>query len=262
MPIPRRSGKNDKNSKFRYAVQPLFENRTYRTISGGTDLVEFSVTVKETNLFIRAESDLTDRAYAAVMDARNAVERYIASRPEFSTSLVPIEDDPYAPPIVREMIRDSSPAGVGPMAAVAGAIAEFVARRLSERSRAVIVENGGDVFMISKSVRVVGLYADDGGTTIGMEIGDAAAGRGISSSSAVIGRSLSLGKAELATVVARGGALSDAAATALGNRVTGVRDIEPALADITGIPGVQGAMVLIGGKIGAAGDVKLVALRD
>ncbi len=243
-------------------MKALFENRTYRTISGGTGLVEFSVTVKETNLFIRAQADLTDRAYAAVMDARNAVESYIVSRPEFSSSLVPIADDPYAPPIVREMIRNSLPAGVGPMAAVAGAIAEFVARRLSDTSREVIVENGGDVFMISGGTRVVGLFTDTEGAKVGLEINDAAGGCGISSSSAVIGRSLSLGKAELATVVAGGGALSDAAATALGNRVTGVQDIEPALAEIIGITGVRGAVVLIDGKIGAVGDMKLVALGD
>jgi ApbE superfamily uncharacterized protein (UPF0280 family) len=243
-------------------VQPLFGNRTYRTISGGLDLVEFSVTVKETNLFIRAENDLTDQAYAAVMDARNAVERYILSRSELQTSLVPITDDPYAPPIVKEMIRDSLLAGVGPMAAVAGAIAEFVARRLSRSTDEVIVENGGDVFIISAGVRVVALHVDDRGPRIGIEVGDAREGCGISSSSAVIGRSLSLGGTDLATVVAGRGALSDAAATALGNRVKNVRDIESALAQINAIPGVSGAVVLADGNIGAAGDVKIVALSD
>ncbi len=243
-------------------MQPLFENRTYRTISRGSDLFEFCITVKETNLFIRAEKDLTDEAYAAVMDARNAVERYIVSRPEFQTSLVPIADDPYAPSIVKEMIRDSRLSGVGPMAAVAGAIAEFVARRLSGASLETIVENGGDVFLVSAGRRVVALYVNNEGPRIGIEIGDARHGCGISSSSAVIGRSLSLGKADLATVVAHTGALSDAAATALGNRVKKVLDIEPALAQVTAIPGVLGAVIIADGRIGAAGDVKIVALPD
>jgi uncharacterized protein len=243
-------------------VQRLFENRTYRTISRGPDLARFYVTVKETNLFIRAGSDLTDEAFAAVMDARNAVERYILSRPEFQTSLVPIADDPYAPPIVKEMIRDSLLSGVGPMAGVAGAIAEFVARRLQGRSPEIIVENGGDVFLVSAVTRVVALYVNTEGPRIGIEVTDARAGCGICSSSALIGRSLSLGKADLATVVAESGALSDAAATALGNRVTKVRDIQAALAEINAIPGVLGAVVIADGRIGAAGDVKIVALPD
>lgn len=238
----------------------LFDNRTYRTIARGADLVGFSVTVKETNLFIRAGTDLTEEAYAAVMDARNAVESYIRARAEFQTSLVPVADDPYAPPIIKQMIGDSRLAGVGPMAGVAGAIAEFVARRLLSAAGEVIVENGGDVFLISGHTRVVALFAENEGPNIGIEAGGASQGLGISSSSAHIGRSLSLGGAELATVVAGRGALSDAAATALGNRVKKIDDIQRALGEITEIPGVSGAVVVAGGKIGAAGDVKIVAL--
>jgi ApbE superfamily uncharacterized protein (UPF0280 family) len=241
-------------------VDSLFNNRTYRTLSHGTDLVEFCVTVRETNLFIRAEKDLTAEAYDAVVDARNAIERYILSRPEFQTSLAPISDDLYAPSIVKEMIRDAALSGVGPMAGVAGAIAEFVGRRLSGASGEVVVENGGDVFLISEGRRVVALYTDARGPTFGLEIADAKGGLGISSSSAVIGRSLSLGRADLSTVAAETGALSDAAATALGNRVSESRDIEKALAEIVAIPGVTGAVAIAGGKIGVAGDVTIVPL--
>lgn len=229
-------------------------------MSHGSGLVEFCVTVKETNLFIRAEKNLTDEAYDAVVDARNAIERYILSRPEFQSSLVPISDDPYAPSIVKEMIRDSGLTGVGPMAAVAGAIAEFVGRRISRASGEVVVENGGDVFLISEAKRVVALYVDDKGPTFGLEVTDAKEGLGISSSSAVIGQSLSLGRADLATVAARTGALSDAAATALGNRVSKARDIERALTDISAIVGVTGAVAIAGGRIGVTGNVTIVAL--
>lgn len=241
-------------------MQQLFENRTYRTLSRGADLVGFCVTVKETNLFIRARADLTDEARRAVMDARAAIERYIRYSPPFQTSLVPVAEDPYAVPIVREMIRVSGLAGVGPMAGVAGAIAEFVARRLRAASDEIIVENGGDVFLVSADTRVVALHAERQGPNVGIEVGAARQGIGICSSSARIGRSLSLGGSDLATVVAGSGALADAAATALGNRVKKAADIEPALTGITGIPGVAGAVVIAGGKIGAAGDVRVVAL--
>jgi ApbE superfamily uncharacterized protein (UPF0280 family) len=238
----------------------IFDNRTYRARSRSTDLVSFAVTVKETNLLVQAETDLVREAYAAVYDARAAVEVYREAHDDFARSLVPVPDDDLAPPVVRQMIRGSRLAGVGPMAAVAGAIAQFVAEKLASLSPEVIVENGGDIFMRSVKTRVVALLPEGDETPVGIEIADAAGGIGVSSSSALIGQSLSMGRSSLATVVARSGALSDAAATALGNLVSAARDIEPSLGEITAIPGVIGAVVVIGGKIGVKGGLKLVAL--
>jgi hypothetical protein len=243
-------------------MKSIFDNRTYRAGSVSRDLVAFTATVKETNIYVQAERDLTDEAYTAVINARSAVERYIESHPYFATSLVPVIEDPYAPSVVKEMIRDSRLAGVGPMAAVAGAVAQFVALELSEHSSEIIVENGGDIFLFSKNIRVVELYTDAAGPGLGIEIGDASGGLGISSSSAVIGRSLSLGGSDLATVVASTGALSDAAATALGNRATKRHDIEAALMEVIAIPGVLGAVVIVDGKIGVSGALKLIALSS
>ncbi|MCX5852041.1 MAG: UPF0280 family protein, partial [Deltaproteobacteria bacterium] len=65
-----------------------------------------------------------------------------------------------APPIVREMIHVSHTAGVGPMASVAGVLSDFVGKDLLTKSRNVVVENGGDIFiqLESGSVRA-GLFA-------------------------------------------------------------------------------------------------------
>ena len=53
------------------------------------------------------------------------------------------------------------------------------------------------------------------------------------------------------------GALADAVATVLGNRVHGPGDIEQALAWACGVPGVRGAVAIVGDTIGARGDVLL-----
>jgi ApbE superfamily uncharacterized protein (UPF0280 family) len=238
----------------------VFDNRTYRARSRSPDLVSFTVTVKETNLLVQAETDLAREAYAAVYDARTAVEAYRETHGDFARSLVPVPDDDLAPSIIKRMIEDSARAGVGPMAAVAGAIAQFVTERLSPSSPEVIVENGGDIFMRSAKTRVVALLSEGDETPVGIEIADAVGGVGISSSSSVIGESLSMGRSRLATVVARTGSLSDAAATALGNLVSAAHDIEPSLGEITAIPGVIGAVVVMGRKIGVMGSLKLVAL--
>jgi len=250
-------------------LRDIFANRLYRIGRGGRDLKAFTVTVKETNLFIQAEEDLTRQATDAVLSIRGNIESYIESRPEFAASLNPIGADPYAPAVVKEMIEDSRRAGTGPMAAVAGSIAEFVARTLSDRGDGkrgeVIVENGGDVFMVTGGERVVGLYGSDILLGLGIKIPAADSGRagvGISSSSALLGESLSLGRCELATVVAKRGALSDATATALGNMVKSERDIERSLEEILYIPDVVGGVVVIDGRMGIKGDIELVALGD
>lgn len=231
--------------------------------------MQFTVTVKETNLLIQAEEDFTKEAIDTVLNLRGNIESYMKSRPEFASSLEPIEAYPYAPNIVKEMIEDSRLAGTGPMAAVAGAIAEFLARALSDRGDGkrgeVIVENGGDVFMMTGGERVVGLYGSEILFGLGIKIPAADSGEmgvGISSSSALFGESLSFGRCELATAVAERGALSDAAATALGNMVRSERDIEGALKEILDIPGVTGGIVVIDGRMGIKGDIELIALSD
>jgi ApbE superfamily uncharacterized protein (UPF0280 family) len=88
------------------------------------------VVVGETDLWVCAESDLTKQVRDLVFMFRHQIETYIERHPEFLTSLIPLDEDPYAPPIVKDMIRCAKNAGVGPMASVAGAVAEWVGKAL------------------------------------------------------------------------------------------------------------------------------------
>ncbi len=256
----------------------LYANRVYRIgriEQKSRDLATFTITVKETNLFIQAKADLSKVAVDTVLSLRHNLESYIKSRPEFLTSLKPIDSDRFAPEIAKEMIEDSRTAGTGPMAAVAGAIAERVAIAISNVADAgdkrgsdgkdVIVENGGDVFIVTTGERVIGIYSGDFLFGLGIKVSAqelGISGIGVSSSSAVLGESLSLGNCDLATVVAKRGALSDAAATALGNKVKNAKDIENGLDEIVDIPDVVGGLVIIDGKMGIKGEITLVALDD
>jgi uncharacterized protein len=253
----------------------LYANRVYRIEHKSRELTTFTVTVKETNLFIQAKADLSKVAVDTVLSLRHNLESYIKLRPEFLTSLKPIDSDRFAPEIAKEMIEDSRSVGTGPMAAVAGAIAERVALAISNVADAgdkkmvdgkdVIVENGGDVFIVTTGERVIGIYSGDFLFDLGIKISAkelGISGVGVSSSSAVLGESLSLGNCELATVVAKRGALSDAAATALGNRVKSAKDIEDVLGEIVDISDVIGGLVIIDGKMGIKGEITLVALDD
>jgi len=103
----------------------MFENRTYRSQHNKHGLVSFDITVNETNLNIQANTDLSDEAIKSVLACRNTIETYIQLYPEFATSLTPMAAPGPAPKIINQMIAAAELANVGPMAAVAGTVAEY-----------------------------------------------------------------------------------------------------------------------------------------
>ena len=135
------------------------EIRTYRNWVEDQDLTSFAVKIEESDLFIRAEKLLDSQAQECLRRQRELIQDYIQKNPDFATSLKPYSIGPEAPEIIRKMAQASASCGVGPMAAVAGAIAEYVGEELLRYSSEVIVENGGDIFMKTKRTRKVGIFA-------------------------------------------------------------------------------------------------------
>ncbi|MBF0113098.1 MAG: UPF0280 family protein, partial [Desulfamplus sp.] len=125
----------------------MFANRKYRLKSNRQGLTQFSVTVKESDLHIQAKTNLSKIATKKILELRGFIEEYAKMDPQFITSLVPIEPlIAVVPEIVADMVDAAKKAGVGPMAAVAGAIAQHTGVELLKYSSEVIVENGGDIF--------------------------------------------------------------------------------------------------------------------
>jgi len=240
----------------------MYEERTYRNLVKTDDLVKFEVIVKETDLLVRAERDLFKEARESVLTYRHQLEIYIAANPPFQKSLVPFRDDPYAPEIVREMIRTSQLARVGPMAAVAGAMAEMVSRDLLKLSKEVIVENGGDIYLATSRERTIGIFAGNSALSlkIGIVISPEESPLGVCTSSGTVGPSLSLGKANAVCLLSKSAALADAAATAVGNVVKEKKDIELGLERGREIMGVLGALIVVEEKMGVWGNIKLIQL--
>jgi uncharacterized protein len=237
--------------------------RTYRTRMAREDLVSFRVAVKETDLMVLAETDLSFEVRGLVIQERRHLEAYIQQHPEFLTTLAPWPADPYAPAVVRKMISAGAQAGVGPMAAVAGAIAHRVGQALLAFSEEAIVENGGDIFLHLKGPAMVSLYAGRSPLShrVGLKIVPERRNTwGVCTSSGTVGPSLSFGRADAACVVAPDAALADACATALGNRVTGASAMQQALDWVAAIPGLTGAVVIVGDRLGAWGDLDMVPL--
>ncbi len=237
----------------------MYQPRTYRHWVTDEDLVSFHATVKETDLYIRAHNDLSRRAEELVVECRRDLETYIAANPDFLKSLTPVPIEESAPLIVRQMGRAAEAAGVGPMAAVAGAIAEFVGRGLGEHSDEIIVENGGDIYLKSLKPRTVGIYAGSSPLSgrVGLKIAATHTPLGVCTSSGTVGHSLSLGRADAVVALSPSTALADAAATAIANTVSNADDIAKALTTAEDMEGITGAVIIIGDRTGLWGRVEV-----
>lgn len=237
-----------------------YEPRTYRHTVSPQGLTTFEVVIRETDLQIAALSDLSQLAAELVSEARSQLEDYIAAHPHFAETYVPLDVEADVPPIVSAMAEAGRIARVGPMAAVAGAVAEFVARGLACQSNEVIVENGGDIFLIGAKDRTVALWAGEGVRGIGVQVAGSSMPVAVCTSSGRFGHSTSLGSADAVAVIGASGAITDAVATALANRVHGADDVERALQAASHIHGVRGVVINAGGHVGVWGDVHLVPI--
>lgn len=237
----------------------MYQPRSYRHWIKDKDLTSFNVVVKETDLYIRASTDLKRKARRLVLKYRDLLERYIERHPSFLTSLEPLAVGDDAPHIVVEMAEAAKKVGVGPMASVAGAIAEFVGSQLLGSSPEIIVENGGDIYLKSLENRLIGIYAGKSPLTgkIALEIRGQDTPIGICTSSGTVGHSLSYGKADAVIVLSRSTALADAAATAIGNLIKSADDIPSGIEFARGIDGLNGLIIIKGDKMGLWGSVKI-----
>jgi len=236
------------------------EHRFYRDWVKEGDLLNFEVKEKETDLLILADKNLEEEAKASLIKHRKVLEGYIEKHPEFKDSLEPLEEDISAPAIVRGMMKASRLIGVGPMAGVAGAVAEYVGGDLLKFSKEIIVENGGDIFFKLAKERVLAIYAGESRFTkkIGLKIKPKDTPLGICASSGKIGHSLSFGKADAAIVIAKDTIVSDCAATKIGNLLKTADDIKEAMAFAKSVAEVLGVVIIIGEKLATWGQVELV----
>ncbi len=212
---------------------------------------------------IRAGCMLDQVAREQVISARAHIEGFIKRYPDFATTLEPWPEQALAPKIVRTMIHAGRNAGVGPMAAVAGAVAESVGRKLIHQSRQVIVENGGDVFLKTEKAVVAGLFAGDSPLSmkVGIRVPGTPKGLGLCTSSGTVGHSLSKGRADAVCVMSHSCTLADASATAIGNRVQRHGDIQTAIDFGRTIKGVIGIVIVVEEKMGVWGQVELIPLE-
>lgn len=202
---------------------------------------ELRVVYRKTDMLILSETSISpEPARRTIARLWDELEAYLEEHPAFRMSLEPVEALPGAPAVAVEMAKAAGRAGVGPMAAVAGAFAECVAR---EYRGEITAENGGDAFVRTERERVLEVFA--GNPKIpAIRIIIPRGSWGVATSSGRLGPSLSLGEAWAATVVAESAALADAWATRLGNELRPGSDPRDALSVIRSANGITGALVV------------------
>ncbi|NLN62914.1 MAG: UPF0280 family protein [Myxococcales bacterium] len=205
---------------------------------------------------LRVMSQHYDAVTQAVVQHRRQLEAYIKRHRDFADALAPLPLRDDAPEVVRRMADASRRTGVGPMAAVAGALAQLgveTATALGERD--VFVDNGGDMFLHLESPLPVGIYAGPKHPAFAFDVQPAQTPLAICASSGHMGRSFSRGNCDLACVLAEDAALADAAATMLANRIHSVHDLKPATREAMRIPGIIGVLATTGQRTALAGTL-------
>ena len=219
---------------------------------------------KQTIITFLCGERFLDAAKKAVLKIRRDLECYIHDHPEFETSHTPLIPCSRSPDIIQRMCMASTKVGIGPMASVAGAVAEAAVTAILEAgSKEAVVDNGGDIALYIREPIRIGIFSGFGGVhNLALEVEPSESSFGICTSSGTVGHSFSYGKADAALVVSEDILLADAAATALGNRIHGVSDIKQAFDPFTSIREIEGAMAIFGQRIGIWGSLpKLTKAR-
>lgn len=238
--------------------------RDYRSTSVG-DLLKYRVVVGESDLWILSETDLRTEIERYLKFHRRQLKGYIDSHPGFLETLTPWPEDSEAPQMIRSMLRASNLTGVGPMAAVAGAIAAAVGNEFSpDTTPELIIENGGDIYLRSHAERMVAVFAGPDSPfsgKLGVLVPPQPEGIGICTSSGKFGPSLSFGKADVVMIISSDPALADAAATAGANRVQNSSDLPQTISFLQSISGISGALLIKDQRIAAWGEIELTPLN-
>jgi hypothetical protein len=243
-----------------------YKERTYRTRFAGDARCWFCVKFLESDLWIGVDNgsysaSMEKDVYDFVVDLRRSMDAYLLMDPQYKASLTPYDAGLEAPAILKDMSKVSHKTGIGPMSAVAGAVALRVAGFLKERFvvQEVIVENGGDIYASALEDMDISVFAGQSPLSekIGLHIPAADFPLGICTSSGTVGPSLSLGRADAVMIVCKDVLLADSYATAMANRIKSINDLQPVIDRIQNIPDILGAIAVKDDRMAICGQFEL-----
>jgi len=250
-----------------------YTQRKYRQLMSGERFRSFCISYKDSDLWIGVDSDsyrsqIRFDAFEYVVQLRKEIEAYIEKQPEFLTSLIPVQVDDNAPAIIQTLAKAGYVAHVGPMAAVAGGVAQFAAEFLSSKfdMKEVVIENGGDLFLKIEQPAIVSVFAGQSPLSdiIGIKVAPEYSPVGVCCSSATVGDSLSFGAADAVVIACKDAALADAYATSFCNKILTKNDLELVIEEIKNHEQILSAVLIKGEKMAARGKfgIEILAKKE
>ncbi|MDE4907446.1 UPF0280 family protein [Methanogenium marinum] len=186
------------------------------------------------------EEKYINAAKIAMVDARSELEHEILRDPFFGSTYDPYTTE-VSSAVAQRMSAASKPAGVGPMAAVAGTIAWYGVEAMQDAGATfAVIDNGGDIALIADHEVTIGIHAGTSSFSgkLAFRIPPQETILGICTSSATVGPSVSFGTADAVTVFSRNVSLADAWATSLCNDFTECSDEFFQSRDLRGVCGI------------------------
>lgn len=242
--------------------QDKYQKRFYRQWSRTDELIKTHIVIEETDLLILSKTQIDSKfTEEKVKNLRQAIKDYIAKDRRYAVSLKPISVELNASPIIKLMAQAGNLSGVGPMASVAGSIAELLAEELLKKGyREIIIENGGDIFLTKqKKNRSIAVFAGKSRFSgkLNLLIKPSQTPCGVCTSSGTFGHSLSFGNADSVVILAKNAALADAVATATCNIVKSKDDFNRAIGFAKSISGVFGALIILKDFLATWGEIEI-----
>lgn len=218
------------------------------------------VIYKESDLFLSLDKPIEkEKVKNLVKKYYEEIARYIKINPRFFSSLSPIEMDESAASIIKDMIKASTQAGVGPFSSVAGAISWYVGGELLNFCSEIVIENGGDLFLKINEDKKIGLYLGENFSPsfITIKLKKRETPFGVASSSSRIGHSLNFGDVDLVTVIASNSILADSFATSFSNRIKKEKDVGKIIKEAKKLSFIEGIIIAFKNKLFLWGDIVL-----
>ncbi|MBR6371378.1 MAG: UPF0280 family protein [Bacteroidaceae bacterium] len=248
-----------------------YKERSYRSRFSDNGRRWFCVRFLESDLWIGVDNgsyhaSMEQEAYTALVELRRSMDAYLISDHLYKSALIPYDAGVEAPSILKYMSKVSHKTGIGPMSAVAGAVALYVAEFIKERFGVgeVIVENGGDIYADVREDMDIAVFAGESPLSerVGLHIPASAFPLGICTSSGTVGPSLSLGRADAVMIVCRDVLLADSYATAMANRIRTAADLQPVIDSIRTVPDILGALAVKDDRMAVCGQFELRLFRN
>lgn len=239
-----------------------YKDRTYRDGLKLHRWHHFTVRCKETDLWIAVDTpsfkeEMEGFCQTFVQKLRKEMDDWIVGQEGYASAFTPVETPTDAPKIFRKMSEVAHTTGIGPMSAVAGAVAECIGVALKERFRVaeVIIENGGDIYVDLQNDINIGVFAGKSPLTgkVGVRIPARETPLGICTSSGTVGPSLSFGKADAMMIICKDVLLADSYATAFANLVQTENDIDEVIEKVSSVDTILSAIIIKNEKIGISG---------